>query len=193
MQIINLHRRLLAGTVLIFLASYLFSLVIWIQIKDGYGYAMTVTASKFAAAMKDARLDEITREKDSLQATFISQKAKAGQDMLIDIPVKTSSYTFNAPLTFAIMASLSPFLSRKKQAYAEALSLLLFIHFLYVFSLEVKGLTEVFMDRQIEAQSIIRLVFYQFLWSFTDNMVIRFEPFLIGFYMFMRFRKLSSG
>ena len=188
MQIINLHRRLLAGTVLIFLASYLFSLVIWIQIKDGYGYAMTVTASKFAAAIKDARLDEITREKDSLQATFTS--SKAGPDMLVDIPVKTSSYTFNAPLTFAIMASLSPFLSRKKQAYAEALSLLFFIHFLYIFSLEVKGLTEVFMERQIETQSIIRLGFYQYLWSFTDNMVIRFEPFLIGFYMFMRFRKL---
>lgn len=187
MQTINRrHRRLLARTVLVFLVSYLFSLVVWIQIKDGYGYVMTVTASKFAAAIKDARLDGITRENDRLQATFTS---KAAADMLVDIQVNTSSYTFNAPLTFAIMFSLSHFLARKKRAYAEAFLLLLFIHFLYIFSLETKGLTEVFMDRQIEAKNVIRLGFYQFFWSFTDNMVIRFEPFLIGFYMFMRFRK----
>jgi hypothetical protein len=185
------HRRVLVRTVLFFLASYMLSLVIWIQIKDGYGYAMTVTASKFAAALKDARLDGTRRENDSIRATFTSLKADT--DMLVDITVKTSSYTFNAPLTFAIIASLSPFLARKKKACAEALGLLLLIHFLYIFSLEAKGLTEVFIDRQIEPKSVFRLGFYQFLWGFTDNMVIRFEPFLIGFYMFMSFRKPPVG
>jgi hypothetical protein len=45
------------------------------------------------------------------------------------------------------------------------------------------------MSRGIEPMNKIKLAFYQFLWSFTDNMVIRFEPFLIGIYVFLRFRK----
>ena len=181
------HSRILVKTVFIFLASYLVFLFLWIQVKDTYGYAITLAASKLVAGLKNARLEEITQEKDIIQATFSPFNGRT--NMLVDITVKTSSYSFNAPLTFAIMMSLSLFILRKKRAYAEALLILLFIHFLYVFSLEAKELTEIFMERKIEAMSTPRLFVYQFIWSFTDNMVIRFEPFLIGFYMFVRFRK----
>jgi len=47
----------------------------------------------------------------------------------------------------------------------------------------------VLVDRGLEKAGNPRIFFYQFLWGFTENMVIRFEPFLIGFYMFIRFRK----
>ncbi len=173
----------------IFLSVYLVSLVLWIQVKDSYGYAMTLTASKLAAGLKSARLEEISREKGTIQVTFTH--FTRGADTLIDIPVNTSSYTFNAPLTFAIMGALFFVLKRRKRAYAEALAILVSVHFFYVFSLETKELTEVFMDRGLEAHSVPRLFVYQFLWGFIDNMVIRFEPFLIGIYMFLRFRKDS--
>lgn len=71
--------------------------------------------------------------------------------------------------------------------------MLLLVHLLYVFSLESKELTDVFAARGIEKMGGPLMVFYQFLWSFTDNMVIRFEPFLIGFYIFMRFRAESRS
>ena len=170
----------------IFLAVYLVSLVLWIQVKDSYGYAMTLTASKLVAGLKSARLEEITREKGIMQATFIHSR---NPNMLIDIPVNTSSYTFNAPLTFAIMGALYFVLERRKRAYGEALVILVSVHLLYIFALEAKELTEVFVARGLEARSVPRLAAYQFLWGFVDNMVIRFEPFLIGFYMFLRFRK----
>jgi hypothetical protein len=181
------HSRILVKTVFIFLASYLVFLFLWIQVKDTYGYAITLAASKLVSGLKNARLEEITQEKDIIQATFSPFNGRT--NMLVDITVKTSSYSFNAPLTFAIMMSLSLFILRKKRAYAEAFLIILFIHFLYVFSLEAKELTEVFMEKKIEAISMPRLFVYQFIWGFTDNMVIRFEPFLIGFYMFVRFRK----
>jgi hypothetical protein len=93
------------------------------------------------------------------------------------------------------MGALYFVLKRRKRAYGEALAILVSVHFLYVFSLDTKELTEVFMDRGLEAHSVPRLFVYQFLWGFIDNMVIRFEPFLIGFYMFLRFRKdgLKAG
>ena len=85
------------------------------------------------------------------------------------------------------MAALFLFISRRRRAYAEAVLILIGVHLLYVFSLELKTLTEVLIQNGIGKESAPQLFFGQFLWSFTDNMVIRFEPFLIGFYMFLRF------
>jgi hypothetical protein len=177
-------------TILIFLISYFVSLIIWVQVKDTYGYVITFVASKVVAGLKDARLEEISQEKGIIQATFSPLNDRAG--ILIDIPVKTSSYTFNAPLTLAIMAALYMFIKRRRRAYAEAALILLIVHFLYVFSLEAKQLTGVFMERGIEGSNILIAAVYQYLWGFMDNMVIRFEPFLIGFYMFIRFRDEES-
>ena len=87
------------------------------------------------------------------------------------------------------MVTLFPFITKKGRAYAEALFILFGVHLLYVFSLEANSLTTVFIERGWEVVTKPRLFVYQFLWEFTNNMVIRFEPFLIGFYMFIRFRK----
>jgi hypothetical protein len=87
------------------------------------------------------------------------------------------------------MSSLFIYIRKRWRAYSEALLLLLFVHLLYVFSLEVKELTDIFVNVGFESENEVRIFAYQFLWSFTDNMVIRFEPFLIGFYMYIRFKK----
>lgn len=174
-------------SVAVFIVSYLIFLVLWIAVKDHYGRGVTFTASKVAAGVKDLTFEEMTREQDVIQATF-SPRGR-GSQILIDIPVKTSSYAFNAPLTLAIMTVLYPFIRKRKKAYAQALLLLLSVHILYVFSLEVKTATDILVDKGLEKSGTVSGVLYQFLWSFTDNMVVRFEPFLIGFYMYVRFRK----
>lgn len=174
-------------SVVVFIISYLIFLVLWVAAKDYYGSGVTFTASKIAAGMKGLKFEEMTREKDVVQATF-SPRGR-GSNVLIDIPVKTSSYTFNAPLTLAIMAALYPFIRKRKEAYAQALLILLSVHILYVFSLEAKGATDVLVDKGLQKAGSVSGILYQFLWSFTDNMVVRFEPFLIGFYLYARFRK----
>jgi len=185
------HKKVIFKTVCTFVISYLIFLILWIQVKDYYGKGILFTASQLIAGIKDVTFEEISEEKDKdiIQATF--SPLRHGSNILIDIPVKTSSYTFNAPLTFAIMASLYLFIRKKGRAYGEALLILFFVHLLYVFSFEAKELTKVFIEMGLEAVSKPRIFAYQFLWSFTDNMVIRFEPFLIGFYMFIRFRNKS--
>ncbi len=171
----------------IFIVSYLLFLVLWIAVKNTYGYAITSTVSHFTAMVKGVLIESITRGGDMLKVTF-SKHAYMGT-AVAEVPVKTSAYTFNAPLTYAIMATLYPFTKKRKRAYLEAIVALLFIHSLFVFSLELRMLTELFMGKGLEPMSKAKLILYQFLWSFTDNMVIRFEPFLIGFYLFLRFRK----
>ncbi len=170
----------------IFFVSYAMFLFVWIQVKDSYGAAITVTASKLLTVLRNVDYVEKTIFGDTVEATFTPS---AQREMLIDIPVRTSSYTFNAPLTFSFMAALFLFIRRRKRAYSEAVLILICVHLLYVFSLESKTLTEVLIQRGIGKESIPQLFFGQFMWSFTDNMVIRFEPFLIGLYMFIRFGK----
>lgn len=176
--------------VVIFLLVYFLSLIGWIQVKNYYGYAITRVASGIVSGIKDVSLDEMERRGDVIQATFAPLTGNSG--MLIDLPVETSNYTFNVPLTLAVMAGLYLFLIRRKRAYAEALLVLFGIHLLYVTSLEMKELTEILMNRGFETVSVSRIAIYQFVWGFTDNMVIRFEPFLIGLYMFLRFKRPAA-
>ena len=112
--------------------------------------------------------------------------------MRVDIPVPISTYTFNTPLTVGILAALYPFISRRARAYGEALIMLFGVHLLFVFSLAAKELTEIFMSQGLVSPSILRTAAYQFLWGFVDNMAIRFEPFLLGFYVFLRFRRAQE-
>ncbi len=182
----SLHKGKLPKAILIFFCTYVVFLVLWIQIKDPYCKGVIFTSSKLVAGLKGLKLEEITKEMDSFVATFSPMNRNA--ELLIETPVNISSFTFNAPLTAAIMAALSLFIKKKGRAWGEALLILFAVHLLYVFSLQAKELTEVLIDLGFQSMSTPRVAFYQFLWSFTDNMIIRFEPFLIGLYMFLRFR-----
>ena len=183
---LSLRKGKLPKAILIFFCTYVVFLVLWIQIKDPYCKGVIFTSSKLVAGLKGLKFEVITQEADSMVATFSPMKRNA--ELLIETPVNISSFTFNAPLTAAIMAALSLFIKKKSRAYGEAILILIAVHLLYVFSLQAKELTEVLIELGLEAKSTPRLAFYQFLWSFTDNMIIRFEPFLIGLYMFLRFR-----
>jgi hypothetical protein len=174
-------------TIFIFIISYFVFLMLWIQVKDYYGYGMTLTASRVIAGIKDLEIDGVDQDDERVQVTF--SPYKINRDILIDIPVKTDTYTFNSPLTLAIMSSLFLFIRKRLRAYGEALLLLLIVHMLFITTFEMKELTTVLMNMKLQTESQSRIFIYQFLWSFTDNMVIRFEPFLIGFYLFVRFRK----
>jgi len=186
-----LRKKVAARAVLVFLAAYFVSLLVWLPIKGGYGYVITTIASKLAAGLGDAKVEEISSAKDVVQVTFSPLRMRS--DILVDIPVRTSSYTFNTPLTAGIMAALYPFIARRARAYGEALTMLFGVHLLFVFSFEAKELTEVFMRQGLAVQSVPRIAAYQFLWGFADNMVIRFEPFLIGFYVFLRFGRKKEA
>ncbi len=171
----------------VFIASYFVFLVLWIQVKDYYGQGLTTLASNIIASAKDLEIDAVDRNEERIQVTF--SPYRINRAILIDIPVRTNTSTFNTPLTLAIMATLYPFMRKRLRAYAEAALLLLVVHMLFILTFELKELTTTLQNMKLSAVSNAQLFLYEFLWSFTDNMVIRFEPFLIGFYLFVRFRK----
>ena len=109
---------------------------------------------------------------------------------MIEIVVKTSVYTFNTPLSVAIMACFYPYLRsrhrRLYRVYLEALLLLLLVHLLYVFSLEGESVRSGMVRLGYKSREFMSIFFWQFLWQFTDNMIVRFEPFLLGAYLYLR-------
>ena len=184
-----LNKSVIFRIILIFIGSYLISLLLWILVKDQYCYTLAFVTSKVVAGLKDAKVEDVTFEQGQVNATFSPLEGRT--PLLVKVPIPTS-YTFNAPLTAAIMACLYMFIRRRTRAYGEALLILLGVHFLYVFSLEMKQITEIFMKAGIEKMNRPEVYTYQFLWIFTRSMIIRFEPFLIGFYIYMRFAERPS-
>jgi hypothetical protein len=183
----NIKKALIAKTLVIFLISYIAFAALWVQVNDSYGYTVTLIGSKFAAALKNAQLEDIVKGKDLIHTSFSPLNGKKG--MLFPTTIPTNVYTSNVPMTFAVMASFYLFLRRKMRAYTEAFLILFAIHLLYVFFFETMQLTYAFMKYGIETPNKFEYSVYQFLWAFTDYMFIRFGAFFIGIYTYLRFMR----
>jgi hypothetical protein len=181
----NFNKAVIAKTLVIFLTSYIAFAALWVQVKDPYGYTVTLIGSKFAAALKNAQLEDIVKGKDIIQTSFRPLTEKKG--MLLPITIPTYVYTSNVPVTLAIMACFYLFIRRKICACTEALLILFSIHLLYVFSFEAMQLTYAFMKYGIEPPDKLKYTFYQFLWAFTDYLFVRFGAFFIGIYIYLKF------
>lgn len=187
----GLRSKVVARTILVFFVVYFISLLVWLPIMDEYGYLITIISSKLAAGLKDAKMAQISSEKNVVLVTFTSIHDKSL--LRVNVRVPTSRYTFNMPLTAGIMAALYPFIKRRARAYGEVLLMLFSVHLLFVFSLEAKELTEAYMRKGFAVPSISWMTAYLFLWKFVGEMVIRFEPFLVGIYVFLRFGRNNEA
>jgi len=185
-----LFRSVLIKASLIFIVAYIISLLVWLGVKSYYGMAITTIASHAITFFKNVDVVSILGKGDIISVGFIPQKY--GVTILkttIEVPI--SNYTFNAPLTFAIMAAFYPFLKRK-WIYLEAILILVVVHFLFVFSMEGEKLTAALETQGYEKGGTASQLFWEFLWGFINNMVVRFEPFLIGAYLYF-FRNRTSS
>jgi hypothetical protein len=168
----------------LFICSYLIFLLVWVRIEDYYGMAITSIASYCVTSAKNVRIQRIERKKGVIEAWFVPERYGVA-NILININVSVSLYSFNTPLTFAIMTAFYPFL-RRKRIYLDAVAILVLVHILYVFSFEGDRLTAAMVTKGYERMSEIKFHFWKFLFGFTGSMLIRFEPFLIGAYIYIR-------
>ncbi len=183
---LRLNRAVIIKTAIIFIASYVIFLVIWLflPIENYYGLFITKIASSFVSIVKGIDIIEITRKTDIVLVDFLADKYGASKILRATIEVPTGNYAFNVPLTLAIMAAFYPYI-KSKWLYLEALIILVFVHFLFVFSLEGQKVTTALAQQGFETAGSATIIFWEFLWGFVDNMVVRFEPFLIGAYLFL--------
>ena len=183
---LQLSKGVIIKTAIIFIAAYGFFLGIWLflPIENYYGLVITKIASYLVSIVKGVDIVEITRNADIVSVDFLAEKFRTSKVLRATIDVPTGNYAFNVPLTLAIMAAFYPFI-KSKWLYLEALVILVFVHFLFVFTLEGQKITAALAQQGFETAGSATIIFWEFLWGFVDNMVVRFEPFLIGAYLFL--------
>ena len=179
---------------MVFCLTYLIALVIWIQIKPYYGNIITQIGARLAASTTGLRVEKIQHGKEVATITFVRNifTEKGLQDLLLDLKISVSNYSFNMPLTIALVICLLPFFKWRKRSLIEACFILLFVHLLYIYFYCTLQLTRQLTVIGIEAPSKTVQFLLQFMWVFVDNMVIRFEPFLVAVYVWLRNKRHLS-
>ncbi len=185
----------------------MFFLLLWLQVKDVYGNAITRIASNIISFVTDIEFKEVKEEKGKAKAFFIyrvrgnfSKEVYTGEkpwligkegvkQWLIGIElIDANIYTFQTPLTFAIMGGLFLFIKKRRRAYAEVVLILFFIHLLHVFTAGIAGLSSGLVSLGfVKATGLIQPGLWKSLWAFVHGMVLWFSPFLIGAYLYLRF------
>lgn len=179
-------------SLLIFVVSFIFFLLIWLQVKDTYGNAITTIASNMVPFVKEVEFKELDKEKEKVKAVFIYRGEKWWE---IAVEFKYNGiYAINTPLTFAIMGGLFLFIKRRRRAYIEAVLILFLSHVLYVFIAEVSDLSSVMVYEGFKKASGLN---HPGLWKplliFIEGVVLWFSPFLIGAYLYLRFSDFENA
>jgi len=185
----RLRNKMLLGLA-VFFVSYPVFLVIWVQVKPYYGYVLTQVGARLAAATTGLHIEDIQHGKEKAAVTFTDQimTGEGLRDLFLDLKIAVSDYTFNVPLTFALVVGLFPFFKWRKRTLIEACVILIFIHLSYIYFFCLYQLFYQLNQTGIRMTSKPVQFFLEFMWVFTDNMVIRFEPFLVAVYLWLRNR-----
>ena len=189
MRLVNFSARKGFLAALIFLCLYPTGLLLWLKIKPYYGALIGRVGVYLAAEIKRARVVQF-KEEPERNTIKIKKKGYSHQgpgELELKFTLWVSRYTFNVPLTWALAFALFPFIRWRKIILFEITLILMGVHFLYVFSWTGLQLYYAEVKVGFRAQSYISQFFWEFLWSFTDNMIIRFEPFLVALYLLMKY------
>ncbi len=178
-------------SVLIFIVSYAVFLVLWLQVKHYYGAILTQVGAHLAAKTAGVRVLQIDHGDEISTITFARTVVKQRRlgDLLIEKTISVSHYSFNVPLTLSLVTSLFFIFRWRKRPLIEACLILLCVHLLFIYFSCCLELFKYLTQIGIRTTSKALQYTLQFLWAFTDNMVIRFEPFLFAAYLWLRHMK----
>ncbi len=182
-----LHKPTVITTIFSFLTSFAIFLTLLTYVKSQYSYTLTYISSEIASKIKDVKLMKVIENgTDFLLVNFISLKEIS--PVIFQAKINTI-FTFTLPITLAIFVALLPYLEKRIRATIEVIIILISIHILYIVSHELYELTKFLIYREIEQPRKFPFYFYQYLSVFAKAMIIRFEPFLVGLYIYLRFRR----
>ncbi len=173
----------------LFFAVYLGTLLLWIGVKSYYGTVLAHIGSRPAGWTAGARVEEVQPGSETARVAFSRPVLIRGgmADFQVELDISVSRYSFNVPLTFALIAALFPFYRWRPRTLLEAAGILVFIHLTFIYFLCTLELFKLFTQARVIRPPPGWLQYLlQFLWAFTDNLVIRFEPFLVAVYLWLR-------
>ena len=169
--------------VVIFIFAYAAFFFAWLLVKNYYAVALVYVSAPLAAITKGASFESLTQSADAVKVKLILKKFKEE----CNLTISTSRYTYNAPISLAIAAVFVPWISKKKRALLSVLLILLSVHLFYLFSLETLALTRIIYDKNLRDVGFLEMNIHVVMYHFTDYLLLRFEPFLMGFFLYFKF------
>ncbi len=184
MPTLKLTRLKIFSFIGLFIVFFVFFLMVWLFIKLYYAYIISYLSAKIVCFLRGFSIKHFLIQGDDIllvvSRPVITVKGYA--DLDINLQTKVSNFTFNVPLTLALLCSIRSILRFSWRVFFEAFLLLLIIHFLFMF-LFVDTYLISFLNKNVFN---IFQVIEEYLWAFVDNLLIRFEPFLISIYVLIR-------
>lgn len=173
---------------LLFILSFPICLALWLSVKDYYGIFVIKSASFLVDSIFETYTVSLVHNGDLVDMEkvnhFFTKDGKIA-DLSLSIKIKISSFTFNFPLTAALVLSLIPLVKITIRHIFVVMFVLFFVHLLYVFSF--MGLQEYsyHLRAGLVSYSSFKKLLWEWAWAFTDNLFIRFEPFLAPVYLYL--------
>lgn len=159
---------------------------------------MTRTGSECAALFSDFSLDDFNHDSENARMTYsrLIYTPKGLGDLIIELNIKVSNYSFDIPLTIALVTVLSYILKLKwnSRTIMEIIALILLTHFCYIFFYTSLQLFYYSHPEKIRLlTTTFKQYFLEFMWTFIDNILIRLETFVIALYLvFKKSQEIQS-
>ncbi len=180
---------------IIFLAVYAVALTVWLKVKIPYGHLIDSIGAHLASISLDmdfTRLEPASNGEELISVRRAVVTVRGIADLTVDQKIIIDNYSFNMPLTAALMASFFWFFRWKWYTFAEGAVLITAGHLLYVYSYLMLNFKTALIQMGAEPATWASPLVWQFLWSFADNLVIRFEPFLVIVVLWLANRRGES-
>lgn len=167
---------------LVFLVSYALFLAVWVKVRTYYGHPMNFFAAQLAALSLNINVEAVEKSaasKEKITMTKPVATTRGLADLVVDQTIDINNYTFNVPLTAAILVASLLFMRWPWYIMIEGFFIIMSGHLLYLYSYLMLNLQKVLVNLTAKKISWFREMFWEFAWAFADNLVIRFEPFLV--------------
>lgn len=167
---------------LVFVVSYALFLAVWVKVRTYYGHPMNFLAAQLAAFSLNIDVEAVKKSatsKEKITMTKPIATTRGLADLVVDQTVDINNYTFNVPLTAALLVACLLFMRWPWYILIEGLLIIMSGHLLYVYSYLMLNFQKVLANLTGMKISWLREIFWEFAWAFADNLVIRFEPFLV--------------
>jgi len=189
----RLKNEILTST-LVFLILYPITLFLWLQVKGYYSQVIVRIGADLSAWAMGVEVEKIVYGQEDSLVTFVRSiyTNRGFNDLLLDIKLSVSGYSFNVPLTLSLTVALFYLYKWRKRVFLEIVAILASIHLLAVYSYCSLQIFKQLLNPEPKFFSKVLLFSLEFTWTFADAFIIKFEPFLIGVYLWLTGKKKSN-
>lgn len=175
----------------LFIVYFIAILLLWILVKDYYGQFVAFVSSYLISWLQEPELLGITRTGEIFSVEYGVQKNVFTGMYKFKLGLETSEFAYNVPLTLAIIAVSISYI-RNYKVYIVAILVLVLVHILYVYCFQSIKLRSLLTENNLAEFSKAGQFVYEMFWIFLKMLVIRFEPFLMGAYLYIFYQKTKG-